>query len=89
MTNLFPQALATDGSGNLYIADGNSNNIYELASQGTTAQNVTPSGFTLNSPSGLAFDGAGDLFILDSSNSRIIEVPPERAVRHTRSRLPG
>jgi serine/threonine-protein kinase len=39
-------------------------------------QNVTPNGFTLNSPSGLAFDGAGDFFILDSFNSRIIEVPP-------------
>jgi sugar lactone lactonase YvrE len=76
VTNLFPQALATDGSGNLYIADGNSNNVYELPSGGTTAQNVTPSGFTLNSPSGLAFDAAGDFFVLDSFNSRIIEAPP-------------
>ena len=76
VTNLFPQALTTDGSGNLYIADGNSNNIYELPAGGSTAQNETPNGFTLNSPSGLAFDSAGDLFVLDGLNARIIEVPP-------------
>lgn len=73
---LIPQALVTDASGNLYIADGNSSNIYELPFGGTTAQNVTPNGFTLSSPSGLAFDAAGDLFVLDSFNSRIVEVPP-------------
>jgi sugar lactone lactonase YvrE len=74
-TNLFPQVLTTDGSGNLYIADNNSNNVYKLAPGGSTLQNVTPSGFTLNSPSGLAFDAAGDFFVLDSGNSRILEVP--------------
>ena len=74
-TNLFPQVLTTDGSGNLYIADNNSNNVYKLAPGGGTLQNVTPSGFTLNSPAGLAFDAAGDLFVLDSGNSRILEVP--------------
>jgi hypothetical protein len=47
VTNLFRQALATDGSGNLYIADGNSNNISELPAGGSTAQNVTSGGFTL------------------------------------------
>jgi sugar lactone lactonase YvrE len=75
VSSLFPQALVTDGSGNLYIADGNSNNIYEVASGGGAAQNVTPSGFTLNSPTGVAFDAAGDFFVLDGANSRVIEVP--------------
>jgi serine/threonine-protein kinase len=54
-TNLFPQALAIDGSGGLYIADDNSNNVYELAYGGSSAQTVTPTGFALNSPSGLAW----------------------------------
>jgi sugar lactone lactonase YvrE len=73
--NLFPQALTTDASGNLYIADNNSNNVYKLPVGASTLQNVTPSGFTLSSPSGLAFDAAGNFFILDSGNSRILEVP--------------
>jgi sugar lactone lactonase YvrE len=74
VTSLFPQALVTDGSGNLYIADGNSNNIYEVPSGGGMAQNVTPSGFALNSPTGVAFDASGDFFVLDGANSRVIEV---------------
>ena len=75
VTNLFPGALAFDAAGDLYIADGNSNNIYELPFGQTSAQVVTPSGFTLKSPSGLGFDAAGDLFVLDSGNARIIEAP--------------
>jgi sugar lactone lactonase YvrE len=74
-TNIFPQALATDASNNLYIADGNSGFLYEVAPGASTAQNVTPAGFTLNSPAGLGLDVAGDLYVLDSGNSRIIEVP--------------
>jgi sugar lactone lactonase YvrE len=79
VSGLFPGALATDNAGDLYIADDNSNNIYEVPFGQMVAQNVTPSGFTLNSPFGLGFDAAGDLYILDSGNTRIVEVPPPSA----------
>jgi len=75
VSNLFPQALATDASGNLYIADADSSNIYKLPPHQTTAQNVTPTGFTLSSPAGLGFDAAGNLYVLDSGNTRVIEAP--------------
>ena len=75
VSGLFPGGLAFDAAGDLYIADGNSNNIYELPSGQTTAQNVTPAGFTLSSPSGVGFDAAGNLYVLDGGNARIIEVP--------------
>jgi sugar lactone lactonase YvrE len=74
-SNLLPEALATDAFGNLYIGDLNSNQVYKVPPAGGAAQNVTPSGYTLNSPAGLAFDAAGDLYVLDSGNTRIIEVP--------------
>ena len=72
---VYPNALAIDSSGNLYIADENSGNVYKLPSGKKNAQNVTPTGFTLSSPSGLDFDAAGDWYVLDSGNQRIIEVP--------------
>ncbi len=75
VSSLFPGALATDASGDLYIADVISNNVYELPIGQTTAQNVTPTGFTLNAPSGLGFDAAGNWYVLDGGNARIVEVP--------------
>jgi sugar lactone lactonase YvrE len=75
VSGLFPGALAFDAAGDLYIADGSSNNIYELPLGQTIAQNVTPVGFTLSSPSGLGFDAAGNWYVLDGGNARIIVVP--------------
>jgi sugar lactone lactonase YvrE len=75
VSGVFPGGLAFDAAGDLYIADGNSNNVYELPAGQTTAQNVTPTGFTLSSPSGIGFDAAGNWFVLDGGNARLIEVP--------------
>jgi sugar lactone lactonase YvrE len=74
-SNILPEALATDFSGNLYIGDINSNRVYEVPSGGGKAQNVTPTGYALNSPAGLAIDALGSLYVLDSGNSRIVKVP--------------
>ena len=78
----FPQALAVDNAGaNLYVGDGNLNQILQVALNGTGASPVTiaPCDATvttcaLNSPAGIAFDPNGDMFITDS-DQRVLMVP--------------
>jgi Legume lectin domain/Chitobiase/beta-hexosaminidase C-terminal domain len=77
---VFPQVLAADPAGNLYIADGGS------ASGGGNGQVVVvPSSVAapsvldipgLISPGGLAIDPAGDLWVLDSQNLAYLTVVP-------------
>ena len=78
----FPQALAVDNAGaNLYVGDGNLNQILQIAlsGSGATPVNIAPCDATvttcaLNSPAGIAFDPNGDMFITDS-NQRVLMVP--------------
>jgi trimeric autotransporter adhesin len=79
-----PGAIAVDGVGNLFIADGNS--IRKVSPGGiisTVAGNGT-AGFSgdggpaitaqLDAPSGLAVDATGNLYIADYENSRVRKV---------------
>ena len=78
----FPQALAVDNTGgNLYVGDGNTNQVLEIGLNGgsVTPLTLTPCDNTvtscaLNSPAGFAFDPAGDMFITDSG-ARVLMVP--------------
>jgi FG-GAP-like repeat/Bacterial Ig-like domain (group 3) len=78
----FPQALAVDNTGaNLYVGDGNLNQVLQIGLGGTGATPVTlgPCDTTvttcsLNSPAGIAFDPYGDMFITDSGQ-RVLMVP--------------
>jgi sugar lactone lactonase YvrE len=82
----YPQDVAVDRSGNLYIADGN-NVIEKVNSAGTlsiyagvlgggtglpTPGPATQSRF--NSPDGVATDAAGDVFVADRGNDEIEEI---------------
>jgi uncharacterized protein (TIGR03437 family) len=81
-----PVWVASDLSGNLYIADQNNNRIRRVDTKGvitTVAGNGNPgfSGDTgpalqasLNGPTGVCTDAAGDLFIADLGNLRIRKV---------------
>lgn len=82
-----PSAIASDASGNLYIADSNNHVIREvLKSTGTitTIAGTGAAGFSgdggaasaaqLDTPTGIALDSSGHLFIADSHNHRIREV---------------
>ena len=81
-----PVSVATDGAGNLYIADRGNNRIRKVDSSGTisTIAGTGEYGFGgdggpateagLDSPNGVATDGAGNLYIADTSNHRIRKV---------------
>ena len=88
----YPDAVAVDSRGDVYIADTDNNRVLE----------VTPSGFVtavagagipgyggdghlaifaaLNQPTGLAVDAKGDLYIADSANNVIRRVDARTAI---------
>ncbi|SNT00370.1 Sugar lactone lactonase YvrE [Granulicella rosea] len=82
-----PTALALDGAGNLYIADGRSHRIRRVAAatgliatvagsgeQGFAGDGGLATAAQFDSPGGLAVDAAGNLFIADSHNQRVRRV---------------
>ena len=67
-----PASIATDGAGNIYIADAANDRVVEVLAAGGGQTTV---GTGLIGPQGVALDGAGDVFIADLRNDRIVEVP--------------
>ena len=81
----FPNGVAVDGAGNVYIADRNNARIRKVDTTGTiTTIAGTEHGFSgdggpaaeaqIGSPYGVAVDGAGNVYIADSFNQRIRKV---------------
>jgi sugar lactone lactonase YvrE len=72
----YPQAVAVDGAGDLYIADYSNDRVVKVPAGAGAATSIDPSvgGKSLSGPQGVALDGAGDLFIADAGNERIVEV---------------
>ena len=78
--------VAVDGSGNVYIADGENSRIRKVDAAGTitTIAGTGNPGFSgddgpavnaqLDVPSGVAVDGSGNIYIADVGNSRIRKV---------------
>ncbi len=87
-----PRALAIDGSGTLFVADRNGNNIRRIDS----ARNVTtfagsPTGVagsadgtgtaaSFSSPQGIAVDAAGNVYVADTGNRTIRRITPAGVV---------
>ncbi len=82
----YPEGVAFDAFGNLYIADYGNNCIRKVAANGiiTTVAGSVSSGYSgdggmatkalLYSPAGVAFDAPGNLYIADTYNNRIRKV---------------
>ena len=64
-----PGAVATDASGNLYIADTANHRIVRVGPDGKTVSAATK----LNGPRGLALDRSGSLYIADTGNHSILK----------------
>ena len=70
----FPNGVAADGAGNVYVADGNNNAIRKITPGGvvTTLANLA------DSPSGLAIDSAGNLYA--GSYTKVRKITPAGVV---------
>jgi len=93
----YPEDVAVDGSGNLFIADSGNNRIRKIDATGviSTIAGTALNGFSgdgkpsvdavLNFPWGLATDVAGGVYIADRVNNRIRKIsssPSARIISH-------
>ena len=67
----FPEGLAVDGAGNLYISDGDTSSLYQYV-PATQQTNTLVSG-GLNQPQGIAVDGNGNVYVADTYNNALEE----------------
>lgn len=85
----YPNDIAVDGSGNLYIVDTNNQRIRKISSAtgvittvagssgaGSSGDGGAATAAKLNYPNGIAVDGSGNLYIADTYNHRIRKVTP-------------
>ncbi len=90
----YPEDVAIDRAGNLFIADSGNNRIRKVDPSGviSTIAGTVLNGFSgdggpsveavLNFPWALATDAAGDVYIADRMNSRIRKISPGRIISH-------
>lgn len=77
---VYPNGVAVDGAGNVYIVDATS--LYKVPFEGTALNTAhqTVLSSTLNLPSTIRFDKSQNLYIADSFANRILKIPNENGV---------
>lgn len=89
----FPEGIAIDAAGSIYIADSDAHRIRRINPSGdieTIAGDGFPGFFgdggtaresRLNKPYGLALDGNGNLYIADLGNARVRRISPDGRIK--------
>ena len=75
----YPDGVAVDGSGDVFVTDYNDNRLDEFTSAGSLVQTwgtAGPGAGQLDEPYGVAVDGAGDVFVAEQLNNRVDEFGP-------------
>src|SRR5439155_1385320 len=87
----FPRDVATDGTGNVYVAELSNNTVRKITPAAVvttlagTAGSVgsadgTGAAASFNFPSGVATDSAGNVYVADTSNNTIRKITPAGVV---------
>jgi sugar lactone lactonase YvrE len=72
----FPEAVAVDASGNIYVTDqSNSNQVTEMPAGCASSSCVRNLGGGLGSVFGVAVDGSGNVYVTDNANGELKEMP--------------
>jgi type II secretory pathway pseudopilin PulG len=72
----FPEGIAVDSSGNVWVSDFDNNRVEEFNASGTYLSQFGSLGSgngQLNSPQGVAVDSSGNVWVADTSNHRVEE----------------
>ena len=86
----FPNSLAVDRGGNVYVSDGVNDLIRKITPDGTVstlagsgvagAADGTGIAASFNGPAGLAVDAGGNVYVADANNNRIRKITPAGVV---------
>ncbi len=83
----YPNGIAIDGSGNLYVADHDNNTIRKVTPSGAVTTfagsaglsgnvNGTGSGARFNGPTGVAIDSSSNVYVADAGNNSVRKISP-------------
>jgi hypothetical protein len=87
----YPNSVAADGSGNVYVADSGNNTIRKITPTGVVttlagmagaagSDDGTSSAARFRNPEGVAVDGSGNVYVADSFNATIRKITPAGTV---------